>query len=88
MNFTLHIWRQKNTQTDGSFFTYKISDIDSDTSFLEMLDQLNEQLIEKGEDCIVFDYDCREGICGTCSLVINGHTLMEKRRPLQLASYI
>jgi len=79
MNFTLHIWRQKNTQTDGSFFTYKISDIDSDTSFLEMLDQLNEQLIEKGEDCIVFDYDCREGICGTCSLVINGHPHGEKK---------
>ena len=79
MNFTLHIWRQKNTQSDGSFVTYKISDIDSDTSFLEMLDQLNEKLIEKGEDCIVFDYDCREGICGTCSLVINGHPHGEKK---------
>ena len=79
MNFTLHIWRQKNTQSDGSFVTYEISDIDSDTSFLEMLDQLNEELIEKGEDCVVFDYDCREGICGTCSLVINGHPHGEKK---------
>jgi len=52
MNFTLYIWRQKNTQSDGSFVTYEISDIDSDTSFLEMLDQLNEELIEKGEDCV------------------------------------
>ena len=56
-----------------------VNEIDSDTSFLEMLDQLNEQLIEKGEDCIVFDYDCREGICGTCSLVINGHPHGEKK---------
>ena len=79
MNFTLHIWRQKNTQSAGKFFTYEINDIDSDTSFLEMLDQLNEQLIDKGEDCIVFDYDCREGICGTCSLVINGHPHGEKK---------
>ena len=71
MNFTLHIWRQKNTNSSGQFVTYNVSDIDSDTSFLEMLDQLNEDLIEKGEDCVVFDYDCREGICGTCSLVIN-----------------
>ena len=79
MNFTLHIWRQKNTQSAGKFFTYEINDIDSDTSFLEMLDQLNEQLIDKGEDCIIFDYDCREGICGTCSLVINGHPHGEKK---------
>ncbi len=79
MNFTLHIWRQKNTQTKGEFCTYQVDNIDSDTSFLEMLDQLNEQLIEKGEECIVFDYDCREGICGACSLVINGHPHGEKK---------
>jgi len=79
MNFTLHIWRQKNAQSKGDFHTYKIEDIDSDTSFLEMLDQLNEQLIGKGEDCVVFDYDCREGICGACSLVINGHPHGEKK---------
>ena len=69
MNFTLHIWRQKNTESSGQFVTYNINDIDSDTSFLEMLDQLNEELINNGEDCIVFDYDCREGICGTLSLI-------------------
>jgi succinate dehydrogenase / fumarate reductase iron-sulfur subunit len=79
MNFILHIWRQKNTQSSGNFVTYQIDNIDSDTSFLEMLDQLNEQLIDKGEDCIVFDHDCREGICGTCSLVINGHPHGEKK---------
>ena len=73
MNFTLHIWRQKNEESLGDFVTYQLENIDGDTSFLEMLDQLNEQLIEKGDDCVVFDYDCREGICGTCSLVINGH---------------
>lgn len=79
MNFTLHIWRQKNAQSKGDFHTYRIDDIGSDTSFLEMLDQLNEQLIGKGEDCIVFDYDCREGICGACSLVINGYPHGEKK---------
>jgi succinate dehydrogenase / fumarate reductase iron-sulfur subunit len=79
MNFTLHIWRQKNAQSKGDFHTYQVDDIDSDTSFLEMLDQLNEQLIGKDEDCIVFDYDCREGICGACSLVINGYPHGEKK---------
>ena len=78
MTFTLHIWRQKNTQQTGEFITYEIENIDNDTSFLEMLDQLNEQLIAIGEDCIVFDYDCREGICGACALVINGHPHGEK----------
>ena len=78
MIFTLHIWRQKTTDISGVFVTYQVDNIDDDTSFLEMLDQLNEQLITKGEDCIVFDYDCREGICGACSLVINGHPHGEK----------
>lgn len=73
MTFTLHIWRQKNQHSAGAFKTYQLNDISSDSSFLEMLDQLNEQLIEHGEDCVVFDYDCREGICGACSLVINGY---------------
>jgi len=62
----------------GDFMAYEIADIDNDTSFLEMLDQLNEQLIARGEDAIVFDYDCREGICGACSLVINGYPHGEK----------
>jgi len=78
MNFTLHIWRQKITDSEGGFVTYEIDNIDNDTSFLEMLDQLNEQLIHQGKDAIVFDYDCREGICGACSLVINGHPHGEK----------
>ena len=79
MNFTLHIWRQKNAQSQGDFQTYQIDGIDSDSSYLEMLDQLNEQLLDQGEDCIVFDYDCREGICGACSLVINGYPHGEKK---------
>lgn len=72
MNLTLHIWRQKNAKTKGGFVTYKAERISKDMSFLEMLDVVNEGLILKGEDPIAFDHDCREGICGTCSLVING----------------
>lgn len=72
MNLTLHIWRQKNAKTKGNFVTYKAERISKDMSFLEMLDVVNEGLILKGEDPIAFDHDCREGICGTCSLVING----------------
>lgn len=73
MNFTLHIWRQTDPLSEGRFQTYMLNNVSGDTSFLEMLDQLNEQLLTKNEDCIVFDYDCREGICGACSLVINGY---------------
>lgn len=72
MDFTLKIWRQENANAPGSMKEYKVTDISSDTSFLEMLDVLNQQLIEKGEDVISFDNDCREGVCGTCSLFING----------------
>ncbi len=72
MNLTLDIWRQKNTDTKGAFKTYAISNISEDMSFLEMLDVLNEQLVEKGEDPVHFDHDCREGICGSCNLFING----------------
>ncbi len=72
MNFTLKIWRQKNAKAKGKFVTYKVNDISSNCSFLEMLDILNEQLVVKGEEPVVFDHDCREGICGTCSLYING----------------
>ena len=61
MNFTLHIWRQKNTESNGQFVTYHVNDIDSDTSFLEMLDQLNEDLIEKGEDCVVLIMTAERG---------------------------
>ena len=72
MNFTLHIWRQKNAQDKGGMVTYPVTGISSDMSFLEMLDHLNEGLVEKGEEPVAFDHDCREGICGMCSLVING----------------
>jgi succinate dehydrogenase / fumarate reductase, iron-sulfur subunit len=72
MNFTLHIWRQKNRKARGRMETYVVRDISPDMSFLEMLDVLNEQLIEDGEEPIAFDSDCREGICGTCSLMVNG----------------
>lgn len=72
MNLTLNIWRQKNASTGGAFKSYNLSDISEDMSFLEMLDVLNEQLIEKGGEPVHFDHDCREGICGTCSLFING----------------
>ena len=72
MNFTLKIWRQENKHKKGRFETYKLSDISSDMSFLEMLDELNEKIIKKNGDPILFDHDCREGICGMCSLYING----------------
>lgn len=72
MNLTLKIWRQKNAQSKGKMVTYPVKDISPDSSFLEMLDLLNEELILKGEEPVAFDHDCREGICGMCSLVING----------------
>ena len=72
LNLTLKIWRQKNNKSKGQFETYKISDVSTDSSFLEMLDILNEQLINQGKDPVAFDHDCREGICGMCSLYING----------------
>jgi succinate dehydrogenase / fumarate reductase iron-sulfur subunit len=72
MNFTLHIWRQKRPQEEGRMVTYDARDISPDTSFLEMLDIINQGLIEKGEEPIAFDSDCREGICGSCCLMING----------------
>lgn len=71
MIFTLHIWRQQNPEAQGNFEKHQI-DVSEDTSFLEMLDALNEQLIEQGKEAIAFDFDCREGICGSCNLVING----------------
>jgi succinate dehydrogenase / fumarate reductase iron-sulfur subunit len=72
MNLTLKIWRQKNADTNGSIETYPISGVSEDMSFLEMLDVLNEQLINTGKEPVAFDHDCREGICGSCSLYING----------------
>ncbi|WP_159799296.1 succinate dehydrogenase/fumarate reductase iron-sulfur subunit [Flavobacterium sp. MK4S-17] len=72
MNLKLKIWRQKDAKDKGRMIDYNISDVSPDMSFLEMLDVLNEQLNNKGEDPVAFDHDCREGICGMCSLFING----------------
>lgn len=72
MNLTLKIWRQKNSKEKGKMETYPVKDISPDMSFLEMMDVLNNQLIESGQDPVAFDHDCREGICGMCSMFING----------------
>ena len=72
MKFTLKVWRQKNAKAKGRFETYRVDGISPDTSFLEMLDILNNNLIREGKEPISFDHDCREGICGACSLYING----------------
>jgi succinate dehydrogenase / fumarate reductase iron-sulfur subunit len=72
MNLKLKVWRQKNKQSEGKIADYEARNIPPDASFLEMLDIVNEDLLKKGEEAIAFDHDCREGICGTCSLTING----------------
>lgn len=69
---TIKVWRQKDANTKGGFESYKVSNVSGGTSFLEMLDILNEELVEKGQEPIAFDHDCREGICGMCSMFING----------------
>jgi succinate dehydrogenase / fumarate reductase iron-sulfur subunit len=72
INLTLKVWKQKNRNTKGNFETYQVKNISTEMSFLEMFDVLNEQLIAEGKEPIAFDHDCREGICGTCSMYING----------------
>ena len=72
INLTLKIWRQKNAKTRGKFEIFQARDIDTDMSFLEMLDVVNENLTKEGRDPIAFDHDCREGICGSCGAVVNG----------------
>jgi succinate dehydrogenase / fumarate reductase iron-sulfur subunit len=72
MKLTLKVWRQKNSSAPGRFVTYDATNVSPDMSFLEMLDVVNEDLSRRGEDPIAFDHDCREGICGTCSIVVNG----------------
>ncbi len=72
MNLTLHVWRQKNAREKGSMKVYRAENISPDMSFLEMLDEVNEKLMRAGEEPIAFDHDCREGICGACSLTVNG----------------
>lgn len=73
MEFTLHVWKQKQQNAPGKLETYHAKNVTPDMSFLEMLDIVNEDLVAKGDDPIAFEYDCREGICGTCSLMINGN---------------
>jgi succinate dehydrogenase iron-sulfur subunit len=82
MRLTLHVWRQPNAQVQGAFVTYVADGISEHNSFLEMLDVVNDDLVEKGQDPIAFDHDCREGICGSCGFVING----EPHGPLDLAT--
>jgi len=72
MNLSLKVWRQKNSSAKGNFETFEVRDISSEMSFLEMFDVLNERLISEGKDAIAFDHDCREGICGSCSMYVNG----------------
>ena len=72
LNLTLHVWRQPDNESRGAFQTYRLNDVSTHMSFLEMLDVLNEQLIEEGDEPVAFDHDCREGICGACGVVING----------------
>jgi succinate dehydrogenase / fumarate reductase iron-sulfur subunit len=86
MNLSLKIWRQKNKEDKGGFKDYKVKDISPDSSFLEMIDVLNDELIRKGEEPVAFDHDCREGICGMCSMYINGraHGPMQRTTTCQL----
>lgn len=72
MRITLHVWRQRNASEPGRMVTYPMDDVSTHMSFLEMLDVLNDQLVDKGEEPIAFDHDCREGICGACGFMING----------------
>ncbi len=73
ISVNLKIWRQRGPKEKGQFVNYHLDNVSTGSSFLEMLDMLNQQLVEKGEEPVVFDSDCREGICGMCSLYINGH---------------
>ncbi|NDC82712.1 succinate dehydrogenase/fumarate reductase iron-sulfur subunit [bacterium] len=80
INLTLKVWRQKNSKTKGQFETYAANGIDTDCSFLEMLDVVNERLTVEGKDPIAFDHDCREGICGMCGAVVNGQAHGPQRK--------
>jgi len=73
MKLTLKIWRQKNARAKGNFETYKMDNVSPKMAFLEMLDALNKRLVEEDKDPVAFDHDCREGICGSCGMYINGH---------------
>ncbi len=86
INITLKVWRQKNAKVKGALESYKLDNVSTDSSFLEMLDQLNEQLVNEQKEPVAFDHDCREGICGMCSLMINGdaHGPMSETTTCQL----
>jgi succinate dehydrogenase / fumarate reductase iron-sulfur subunit len=86
MNLKLKVWRQKNTSSKGNFETFEVQKISSEMSFLEMFDVLNERLVHEGKDPVAFDHDCREGICGSCSMYVNGraHGPWEKNTVCQL----
>jgi succinate dehydrogenase / fumarate reductase iron-sulfur subunit len=86
MDLKLKVWRQKNSAAKGSFETFEVKNISSEMSFLEMFDVLNERLVSEGEDPVAFDHDCREGICGSCSMYVNGrpHGPWEKNTVCQL----
>ena len=87
MKLKLIVWRQKSAESKGDFEEYSLSNIDGDMSFLEMIDILNEELILKNIDPVTFDHDCREGICGSCSMYINGKPHGPKKEQLP-ANYI
>ena len=74
MKFELNVWRQSDSGSEGRFIDYSVDDVGPDTSFLEMMDLLNEQLTQRGEEPVAFDSDCREGVCGMCSMIINGQS--------------
>lgn len=86
MTLNLKIWRQKNNNSEGKLVDYRVENVSPDMSFLEMIDVLNEQLVKKGEEPIAFDHDCREGICGMCSMMIDGKA-MEDTRTRQLVRF-
>lgn len=86
ISFTIKYWKQNGPQDQGHFDTHEMKNIPDDTSFLEMLDILNEELIEAGDEPFVFDHDCREGICGMCSLYINGTPMVRQSVVQQLVS--
>ena len=88
MKVTLKVWRQKNAESAGAFAIYQTPDLNPDMSFLEMLDVVNEELTNTGQEPVAFDHDCREGICGTCSLVINGKPHGGKRGVATCQTYM
>jgi succinate dehydrogenase / fumarate reductase iron-sulfur subunit len=88
MNLTLHVWRQKDAQDKGRMVIYEARNVSPDMSFLEMLDVVNQELVEKGEEPIAFDSDCREGICGSCCLMINGRAHGPERGVASCQTYL